>query len=354
MKTFEQKNGKAKILTTVLFLGSLFFAPTTFAMDSSIKLTLTVGDSKIKVAFTSPYAKPDYSFQAICNDTNSAKTSHSAKGAESPIYVDAVNNHNFTCRIRVLDANGLPTTGIVSDDFGPVTPYAGASTVMTKPDAPQSVGAVALDKQATITWLPPAFDGNTPITKYVVSTSISLADLEKTSRSVESHTAGYGGYSYTYTGLTNDTPYTFYVRSENSVGVSSWVSSGIVTPKVGISTTKGDDGSGSTTKGDDDSVIPSQNGLSINLEFKNPLHQTASDIPSFVAVVLKAVAKLLFPVVVIMILYSGFLFVIARGNIEKIGDAKKALTYAIVGAAIVLGAYGLAQLVQGILVSIVS
>lgn len=340
---------KTRILTTVLFLGSLFFASTAFAMDPSIKLTLTAGDAKIKVAFTSPYAKPNYSFQAICNDTNAAKTSHSAKGTESPIYVDAVNDHKFTCRIRVLDADGLPTTGIISDDFGPVTPYAGASTVMTKPDTPQSVSAVAGDKQAMITWLPPESDGNTPITKYVVSTSIGIADLEKTSRSVPPATAGFGGYTYTYTGLTNDTPYTFYVRSENSVGVSSWVSSGKVTPKV--APVVSDQKTGTVTETGTGS---SQNGLSINLEFKNPLHRTASDIPSFVAVVLKAVAKLLFPVVVIMILYSGFLFVIARGNIEKIGEAKKALTYAIVGAAIVLGAYGLAQLVQGILVSIVS
>lgn len=43
--------------------------------------------------------------------------------------------------------------------------------------------------------------------------------------------------------------------------------------------------------------------------------------------------------VVLGLIYSGFLFVIARGNEEELSKAKKAITYTVIGAAIVLGAW---------------
>jgi hypothetical protein len=43
-------------------------------------------------------------------------------------------------------------------------------------------------------------------------------------------------------------------------------------------------------------------------------------------------------VAVIMVMYAGFLFVTARGNEAQITKAKQALLYAVIGAAILLGA----------------
>jgi len=43
------------------------------------------------------------------------------------------------------------------------------------------------------------------------------------------------------------------------------------------------------------------------------------------------------------IIYTGFLFVEAQGSPEKITKAKKALTYTIIGAAILLGAFVIAD-----------
>jgi len=46
--------------------------------------------------------------------------------------------------------------------------------------------------------------------------------------------------------------------------------------------------------------------------------------------------------VAIAIIYSGFLFVTAQGNSEKLTKAKKALLYTIIGAALLLGSYVIA------------
>ena len=48
-----------------------------------------------------------------------------------------------------------------------------------------------------------------------------------------------------------------------------------------------------------------------------------------------------------MIIWSGFLFVTARGSDEKLSTAKKAFAYAVIGAAIVLGAFVIEQALQG-------
>jgi hypothetical protein len=45
--------------------------------------------------------------------------------------------------------------------------------------------------------------------------------------------------------------------------------------------------------------------------------------------------------------YAGFLFVKARGNEKDLQTAKDALLYALIGGAILLGAYVIAQAIQG-------
>ncbi|MCK5027169.1 MAG: hypothetical protein KAS07_02000 [Candidatus Pacebacteria bacterium] len=48
----------------------------------------------------------------------------------------------------------------------------------------------------------------------------------------------------------------------------------------------------------------------------------------------------------IMIVYSGFLFVTAVGNDEKLKKAKDSIRYVIIGGAVVLGATGIAELIE--------
>lgn len=51
-------------------------------------------------------------------------------------------------------------------------------------------------------------------------------------------------------------------------------------------------------------------------------------------------------VAVVMIMYAGFLFVTARGEPAKITKAKDALLYAVIGAAILLGAWVISQVID--------
>jgi hypothetical protein len=85
--------------------------------------------------------------------------------------------------------------------------------------------------------------------------------------------------------------------------------------------------------------------LNISFKLDNPLGST-KDLPSFLKKLLQAVILLLVPVVTIMFLYSGFLFVKAQGNSEKLDEAKRALLYTVIGAAIVLGAVGFSEAIK--------
>ena len=52
------------------------------------------------------------------------------------------------------------------------------------------------------------------------------------------------------------------------------------------------------------------------------------------------------PIIIIFIVYAGFLYVTAQGNANKIQDANRALTYALIGGAIVLGARVIGAIIQ--------
>jgi|GEM_PF-1178373 len=84
----------------------------------------------------------------------------------------------------------------------------------------------------------------------------------------------------------------------------------------------------------------------VNTRLENPLRGTDT-IYIFLQKVLKVVADIAFPVVVLAIIYSGFLYIKAQGNETELGKAKTAITWSIVGGAIVLGAWVLAKAIEG-------
>jgi len=55
---------------------------------------------------------------------------------------------------------------------------------------------------------------------------------------------------------------------------------------------------------------------------------------------------LIMPFIVVFVIYAGFMYVTARGNPESIKTANRALTYAIIGTLIVLGAAGIGEIVE--------
>lgn len=78
--------------------------------------------------------------------------------------------------------------------------------------------------------------------------------------------------------------------------------------------------------------------------FVNPLK--AKSLQELLVQILNAVIFILFPIIVLMIVYTGFLFVAAQGNPTKLTEVRKALVWTVVGALVVLGSKALALAIE--------
>lgn len=79
--------------------------------------------------------------------------------------------------------------------------------------------------------------------------------------------------------------------------------------------------------------------FSLNVRVMNPLGDSPNtNFESILARILDLVQKIALPIVVLMVIYSGFKYVIARGNPEAVEKAHQSLTWTLVGAAVLLGA----------------
>ena len=96
---------------------------------------------------------------------------------------------------------------------------------ITVPGAPTENSVTAGDASATIVWTPPASNGGSPITGYVITPStgspVTVGNVTK----------------YTVTGLTNGTPYTFTVAAINAAGTGPPSATlAAVTPTAAVAT----------------------------------------------------------------------------------------------------------------------
>lgn len=90
---------------------------------------------------------------------------------------------------------------------------------------------------------------------------------------------------------------------------------------------------------------PDVNNPTFKITFSNPFkHDTIYELIQTI------VNDLLLPIggviAVVMIIYAGFKYVTAGGNSTKIAEATKALQYAVIGAAILLGAWVIANAIK--------
>jgi uncharacterized paraquat-inducible protein A len=81
-------------------------------------------------------------------------------------------------------------------------------------------------------------------------------------------------------------------------------------------------------------------------QLKNPL--AVSSLQELLVGILNAVIVLAIPIIVLFIIYAGFLYVTARGNVQQTQDATRALTYAIIGGVLIMGAVAIAEIVQNV------
>ncbi len=95
--------------------------------------------------------------------------------------------------------------------------------------------------------------------------------------------------------------------------------------------------------GSQGTAAPSSASNSSITPLTNPIkYDTFSD---FVSAVIKAAVDILMPFVVLAFIWSGFLFVKAQGKPAEIEAAQKAITYSVIGAFILFGAWGFAQII---------
>lgn len=83
----------------------------------------------------------------------------------------------------------------------------------------------------------------------------------------------------------------------------------------------------------------------------NPLPGITS-VNGLLQTILEGAIRIGIPIIVLAIIYSGFLFVSAQGNTEKLGVAKKSLIYTLIGSAILLGSWAIAQLISDTVLSL--
>ena len=82
----------------------------------------------------------------------------------------------------------------------------------------------------------------------------------------------------------------------------------------------------------------------------NPIR--AETINELIKTILEGVIKIGIPVIVLAVIYSGFLFVSAQGNPEAIKKAKDALLYTLIGATVLLGSWAIAQLISDTVIAL--
>jgi hypothetical protein len=86
-------------------------------------------------------------------------------------------------------------------------------------------------------------------------------------------------------------------------------------------------------------------GASTTIQIQNPLGGTTT-VAEFINKIFGFFVQLGAVVLVLAIVYSGFLFVVAQGNPEKLKKAKEAFKWTVIGGAILLGAQVIAQVIE--------
>ena len=93
-------------------------------------------------------------------------------------------------------------------------------------------------------------------------------------------------------------------------------------------------------------LLPFVSTAQIKFKVESPLN--AGSIEELITSILGILIVIATPIVVLFIIYAGFLYVTAQGNAEQVKTATRALTYAIIGGVLIIGAVALSGIIEGV------
>lgn len=106
--------------------------------------------------------------------------------------------------------------------------------------------------------------------------------------------------------------------------------------------------SGTDSSGSGSSVPAAKTGFTVKL--KNPLK--VDSVQDVIKAFMSAIVRVSVPFIVVFFIYSGFLFVTARGNPTALETAKNTFKYTIIGTLLILGAWTITNAIVGTINSI--
>jgi hypothetical protein len=164
--------------------------------SAPLGVSATPGNAGATVSFSPPESNGNSAITGYIVTSNPGNIV--TRGAASPISVSRLTNG--TSYVFTVTATNRMGAGLASAPSNSVTPA-------TIPGAPTNLVANAGSGQATLTFKPPASNGGSPITGYIVTSCRGTSYFSS-------------GSPANVSGLTNGTSYKFTVRAVNFLGVS--------------------------------------------------------------------------------------------------------------------------------------
>ena len=163
--------------------------------------TLTAGISGI--ADADGLSGETFTYQWVSSDGTTDTDLEKATDSTYKL-VDADQGKSVKVRVTFTDGGGNEET-LTSAPTGPVFSDG-------PPGAPRNLTATAGNKEVTLSWDPPADNGNAPATRYRIEWRIDGKDYSRSQRGTSGKT------TYTKTDLANGVKYVFRVKAENGTG----------------------------------------------------------------------------------------------------------------------------------------
>lgn len=93
-------------------------------------------------------------------------------------------------------------------------------------------------------------------------------------------------------------------------------------------------------------------GVTIDAKIQNPIGPNMDTLPDFIRQIINVVLVVGVPILVLAIIYAGFLYVKAQGNPGELEVAHRTLLYTVIGGALLLGAFVIAEAIRATVVDI--